>query len=94
MDEPDLNKPKKPLAKKIMRFSGVTFIAIGALTLMGWMQNRDPDCTLAETEDSLNFLRMCETASRNVKPDIWWPLAAGVIAIILGLVVIRLSNKK
>jgi uncharacterized membrane protein HdeD (DUF308 family) len=95
MDENNTNKPKKPLAKKVMQFSGIAFVAIGALALLGWMQSRDPDCYLAETdEDSLNFLRMCEMEIALAQTNVWWPLVVSIVAIILGLALIRWSNKK
>ena len=94
MDENDSNEPKKPLAQKVMQYSGIALVALGALTLLGWMQGRDPDCGLAEVEDSLNLLRMCEMAARNPQSNVWWPLAAGIAAIVLGFILIRLSNKK
>ena len=94
MDENDLNEPKKSLKQKAMWFSGIAFVTIGALTLIGWVQSRDSDCFLAEPEDSLNLLRMCESKIAPVQTNIWWPLVASVIAIVLGLVLIRLSNKK
>ena len=89
----DENKPKKSLKQKALRFSGIAFETIGALTLIGWVQSRDPDCFLAETEDSLNLLRMCGSKIALVQTNVWWPLVASVIAIVLGLVLIRLSNK-
>ena len=96
MDENDSNEPKKSLKQKAMQFSGIAFIAIGGLTLIGWMQSRDPDCALAEAETDAptTYLRMCEAEIANIQTDVWWPLAAGVVAIILGFVLIKLSNKK
>ena len=51
-----------------MQSSGIAFVAIGALTLIGWMQSRDPDCTLteAETDAPTTYLMMCEADIANI----------------------------
>ena len=96
MNENDSNKPEKSLKQKVIQSSGIAFVAIGALTLIGWMQNRDPHCALAEAETDAptTYLRMCEPDIANIQTDVWWPLAESVVAIILGFVLIKLSNKK
>ena len=47
---------------------GIAFVAIGALTLIGWMQSRDPHCVLAEAETDAptTYLRMCEADIANI----------------------------
>jgi hypothetical protein len=96
MDENDSKEPKKPLSKKVMRFSGIAFMAIGGLTIMGWMQGRDPDCALAEVgiDAPTTYLRMCEMEIALAQTDVWWPLAISIVTIIWGWVLIQLSNKK
>ncbi len=94
MNEKDSNKPKKLLIKKVMQFTGFAFIAIGALTIIGWMQSRDPDCALAEVETTESYLRMCDANIANIQAASWWLFLGCVAAIILGLFLIRLSNKK
>ena len=51
-----------------MQSSGIAFVAIGALTLIGWMQSRDPHCILAEAETDAptTYLRMCEADIANI----------------------------
>ena len=51
-----------------MQSSGIAFVAIGALTLIAWMQSRDPDCTLteAETDAPTTYLMMCEADIANI----------------------------